>query len=233
MDINSDKFKDNNFFALSLKQNKDENIFASASNLESSLAQVENPITSAVRMNDYDSKILENNAYQDIPDEMLRIEHKISVLEKTFSKINSDTEAMSSYAQHSQVKENLARKEAIEAELKALKKRYSELGFSANISGKIASVVNFTSSTKNTVFSKTKDFLAKKFFFKVSKKSNYCHEMKDALAKLSSINSNVDELITLQVPYGETVDRYDKLTAYLNRANVIHSQISKNLKEMK
>ena len=56
--------------------------------------------------------------------------------------------------------------------------------------------------------------------------------MKEALEKLSDINANVDELITMQVPYGETINRYEKLTAYLGKANMLHSRISKNLKEM-
>lgn len=53
--------------------------------------------------------------------------------------------------------------------------------------------------------------------------------MKDSLEKLSSINSSVDELVTMQVPYGEMEKRYEKLTAYLNKANSIHSEISNNL----
>jgi len=56
--------------------------------------------------------------------------------------------------------------------------------------------------------------------------------MKEALEKLSNINLSVDELIKMQVPYGETIDRYEKLTAYLNKANVIHSQISRNVNDM-
>ena len=184
-------------------------------------------------MNDFDSKILEDNAYLDLPDEMLKLEHKISVLEKTLVRLNGETDIMSGLAQREQVKENLARKKVIEAELADLKKKYGDLGISAKISGQISSVVNFTSNQKNNLISNVKGFISKNILSKISKKTNYSNEMKDALTKLSSINSNVDELITMQVPYGETINRYDKLTAYLNKANVIHSQISKNFKQMK
>ena len=234
MDINFDKIKkNNNFFALSSTSRAEENFFASASNLENSLVSKDSPINSSSRMNDYDSNILENNAYHDIPDESLKLEHKISILEKKLVKVNSEATLMSSFADNDRLKENLARKKVIEAELMNLKKKYSELGLSAKISGQIASVIGFTSNQKSSLVSSTKRFFSKKIFSKISKKFNYSNEMKDALGKLSSINSNVDELITMQVPYGETINRYDKLTAYLNKANVIHSQISKNLKDVK
>ena len=47
--------------------------------------------------------------------------------------------------------------------------------------------------------------------------------------KLETLNKNVDELVTMQMPYGEADERYDRLTNYLNRANVIHFQISKTV----
>ncbi len=56
--------------------------------------------------------------------------------------------------------------------------------------------------------------------------------MKEALENLSSINTSVDELVNLQIPYGKKIERYEKLTAYLNKANVIHAQITKNMNEI-
>ena len=52
------------------------------------------------------------------------------------------------------------------------------------------------------------------------------------LDTLVSINDNVDELITMKVPYGETKANYEKLTNYLYRANKIHSQISKKMQKL-
>ena len=43
---------------------------------------------------------------------------------------------------------------------------------------------------------------------------------------------NVDELIAMKIPYGETKASYERLTTYLYRANTIHSQISKNLQKL-
>jgi len=226
MDIKTDKHKLDNFFVSSSTNRSDENFFASVTNIEAK----EKKQSVSTRMNDFDSSILENNAYQVLPDEMLKIEHKISLLENSLTKISVEANAMNGFAESSQIKENEERKKLVEKELADLKKKYSELGITAKISGQITSVVNFTSAKKNSVLSKTKDFLANKVLAKISKNFHHSQEMKATLEKLSSINANVDELITMQVPYGETISRYERLTAYLNKANVIHSQISKDLK---
>jgi len=226
MDMKIDKHKLDNFFLSSLTNRSDENFFASATNIEVK----EQKQSVSTRMNDLDSNILENNAYQVLPDEMLKIEHKISLLENSLTKISVEANAMKGFVESSQIKENENRKKLVEKELADLKKKYSELGITARISGQITSVVNFTSAKKNSILSRTKDFLSNKVLAKISKNFQQSQEMKATLEKLSSINSNVDELITMQVPYGETVNRYEKLTAYLNKANVIHSKISKDLK---
>ena len=43
---------------------------------------------------------------------------------------------------------------------------------------------------------------------------------------------NVDELIAMKVPYGETKANYEKLTNYLYRANRIHAQINKKMQSL-
>lgn len=228
MDVKFGKLS-NNFFTSSSAITTDENFFINAAKI---ITPQKNQANSN-RLNDYDSNILENNAYQELDDVMLKLEHKIEILESSLSKINKQIAALESFDESIQVNQLIIRKKAIEEELIEFNKKYSELGLSAKISGQIASVVKFTSKKRVTTFSLTKDFLAKKVLAKISKKFNYSQNMKEALEKLSNINTNVDELITMQTPYGETINRYEKLTAYLNRANVIHSQISKCLKNFK
>lgn len=232
MEVKFGKIKPTNFNSNSPAVSPGENFFASGGNGQNKQNKKETAQHGG-RINDYDSNILENNAYQDIPDETLRLEHKINISEKALAKINGELHALKGLADDSQIKQNEARKKQIEEELISLKKEYGKLGIEAKITSQISSVVNFTAEKKENLIIKTKNLFSKKIFTKISKKFNKNEEIKDALKKLSSINSNVDELITMQVPYGETVDRYDRLTAYLNKANVIHSQISKNLKEIK
>lgn len=185
--------------------------------------------TVGLRINDYDSSILENNAYQLLSDDMFKIEHKMEMLEKTLAKINSEIMALQSLGAAIQISELIERKEKIERELIELNKIYSELGISTMISGQIASVVNFTAKKKRNFLSRTRTFISRKILAKISPKISLNQAMKDALENLCNINLGVDELIKMQIPYGETSKRYEKLTAYLNKANTIHSKIAQNM----
>ncbi len=216
----------NNLPLASLPKSND-NFFAQNSDSNKNDSKQKSP-TQGSRINDLDSNILENNAYQTISDEMFKIEHKIGLLEATLAKLTNEIEALQSLGYTMQISELVERKEKIEQELADLNKKYSDLGLSAKISGQIASAVNFTSKSKYTV-SQLKTFISKNILAKISKKFDYSQNMKEALEKLSNINTSVDELIKMQAPYGETPKRYEKLTAYLNKANVIHSQISRNM----
>ena len=55
-------------------------------------------------------------------------------------------------------------------------------------------------------------------------------EIRQSLRKLENINKSVDELMTLQTPYGEAGDKYEQLSKYITRANNIQAQIAKSLK---
>ena len=75
-------------------------------------------------------------------------------------------------------------------------------------------------------------FVTRHIFSKISKKFKSIADLGDSLDTLESINDNVDELIAMKVPYGETKANYEKLTNYLYRANRIHSQISKKMQTL-
>lgn len=231
MEEKSAKAKTNNIFLTSLTNRADANFFASAPKVELNDTQQENPIYSG-RINDYDSSILENNAYQAISDEIFKIEHKIGMLEESLSKLNNEIDTLEAFGYGIQVSNLKDRRKKIEQELAELNKKYSELGIGAKISGQIAAAVKFSSRGNINLFSRIKNFLTRNILAKFSKKFDYTQAMTEALNNLSNINLSVDELIKMQVPYGENVTRYEKLTAYLNKANVIHSQIYKNVNSM-
>lgn len=231
MDVKFGKIKPSStsFFIQAPPVSEAENFFA-----KNSSSQKENPCENRVlgsRLNDYDSNILENTAYQDMPDEILKLEHKIGLLEQTLVQLNTEIDALESLGAQIQISDLKERKRKIEEELTELNNKYCHLGVSSRISGRIASAVHFTSNRRFENFDKIKDFVQKNVLAKVSKKFSQNLTMKDALEKLSSINVSVDELVNIQIPYGENLTRYEKLTAYLNKANVIHSKISHNIKE--
>lgn len=231
MDVKFGKIKPSNasFFIQTPQTSEAENFFAKSVDSQKQAANDSQIIGS--RLNDYDSNILENNAYHDMPDEMFKLEHKINILEQSLAQMNIEIDALESLGAQIQVSDLKERRRKIEEELKELNNKYCKLGVSSNISGHIASVVNFTSNKKFENVDKVKNFVEKNILAKISKKFNQNLTMKDALDKLSSINLSVDELVNMQVPYGENLTRYEKLSAYLNKANVIHAKIAHDIKD--
>lgn len=231
MDVKFGKIRANNNIFLSSQANAaQENFFESAPEIKwPSFSFVKQK--PAIRMNDFDSNILENNAYQTLPDEMLKMEHKMGLLEQNLKKIETEIETLESLGYDIKLYGLKERKYKIEQELAELNEKYSNLSLSAKISGQIASVINHKKLKKLNLFSKAKKFLSKKILAKLFKKIDYSQNMKEALDNLSGINSSIDELINMQSPYGENINRYEKLTAYLNKANSLHSQINKNVSE--
>lgn len=228
MDVKFGKIKSSgNMFLAASTEKPAENFFATNSDTPKKQEQKQ----FSPRINDYDSNILEDNAYQTMPDETFKIEHKISLLEESLTKMINEIEILENLGYDIQVYNLKNQKQKIEQELVELNKRYSELGISAKISGHIASAVNL-SNKKMYYLSNLKRFLSKKLLSKFSKKFNYRQTITEALDNLSNINSNVDELINMQTPYGENINRYEKLTAYLNKANVIHAQIYNNVDKL-
>lgn len=190
-------------------------------------------IQNGLRINDFDSNILENNAYQDIKDEVLKLEHKIDIKEKELEKLTQEIETLSAFENEVQLDDLISQKKILENEIAELNKKYSKYGLSAKISGQIANVVKSGAKKRENLTSSAKNIVLKGFLEKISKKFKCSQSMKDALSTLSNINSDVDELVKMNIPYGEKIARYERLTAYLNKANLIHAHIAKDLKTLK
>jgi len=229
MDVKFGKIRPNNNFFINVSaENSDENFFSSSNNEQNNSEQTPQN-ASGGRINDYDSNILENNAYQTLPDEMFKLEYKISYTEELLTKLSNEISTLEGLGYDIQISDLKNRKMKVEQDLTELNQKYASFGLSSKISGQLSSAVGSAKLQKNSFLSKAQKFLSQKVLSKISKTFSNNLVLKEALENLGNINSSVDELIKMQVPYGETVNRYEKLTAYLNKANVIHSQISKNM----
>lgn len=230
MDVKFGKVKSyNNIFLSASEGEAVTNFFAPNSNQNKHKEQTHQSFSP--RINDLDSNILEQNAYQEMPDELFKLEHKIGMLEQLISKLDTEIETLGNLGYDFQIYNLKDRKQRAEIELAELNKKYCELGLSARISGQIASAVNF-SKKKIGIFSRIKRFFSKKVLAKLSRKFDYNQTISEALDNLFNINLSVDELINMRAPYGESISRYEKLTAYLNKANILHSQINKNINKI-
>src|SRR5574344_1396453 len=87
-----------------------------------------------LRLNDLDSNILENKAYNDMPDKVLKLEHKISAMENSVNKISRDIITLEGLGYDVQLYDLRERKLKLEEELSALKKEYANLDISAKLS---------------------------------------------------------------------------------------------------
>ena len=181
------------------------------------------------RLNALDSTILVNEAYQNLDDETFKSEYQINKLEESLKSIDKEIEQARAINDLQKVDVLVMRKHSIQEKLKGLYKTYGQSDVTAKLSGGIASILN----KKPTIFANIVDncvnFMSEKILPKISKQYDSGRNIKLALGKLETLNKNVDELVTMQAPFGEADERYDMLTEYLNRANVIHYNISKTV----
>ncbi len=178
------------------------------------------------RLNDYDYNILKEEAYKDISNELFKLEYKISRLEEELKLIDEQIQSARDISDYDTVEVLMNRKHVVSDDLTGLMEMYNDKSISAKISGgvinlakeKLAKFKIFGNSVKRIILAN----LPGKF--------SYLEEMKQSLNKLESINRNVDELMTMQTPYGEAGDKYEQLSKYITRANTIQARIAKSVR---
>lgn len=192
-------------------------------------ANNQNTSTPIHRLNGLDSTLLEKEAYRDIDDDAFKIEYKIEQLESDLKILDKQIASAEALNDTEKVDMLTMKKHSIEYQLNDLYKIYQGADITRKLTGNLTSLMK----PKKNVFSEFKqnvsDFINNKILAKISKRFNSGRDLKTALNKLQNINQNVDELVSLQAPYGEKEEKYDRLTKYLTKANTIQYQISKEL----
>lgn len=182
------------------------------------------------RLNDYDCNILKEDAYKEVSDELFKLEYKISRMEEDLKQIDSQIQSARDISDYDTVEYYVNRKRVLQEDLKNLTEIYNEKSLSTKISGGlfgiISPIIKLCVKNIKKITSEIKDFIISLLPSKFSS----VLEIRQSLSKLESISKSVDELMSLQTPYGEAVDKYNQLSKYITRANNIQAQISKNLK---
>ncbi len=186
------------------------------------------PFTGYHKLNDYDSNLLNNNSVNELSDEFINLEYKIAEKTEMLDAINTKIKGAELLGKLLDVMELKIQAKTLEKEIAELKEQYSKRNFAEKLAGSA-----IKQKKNEPVVIRMQKFISKKIIAKVSKKFKSIMDLSDSLDTLKSINQNVDELIAMKVPYGETTASYEKLTAYLYRANKIHSQISKSMGAIK
>lgn len=179
------------------------------------------------RLNDYDLNILNENSFKELDDKALKMEYMINEKEEALNNLNNKIKGAELLGKLLDVMELKIQAKKLENEISELKEKYAKQNLADRLTSKIPKKKKQISPLK--VLAR---FVTRKIFSKISKKFKSIADLGDSLDVLTSINDNVDELIAMKVPYGETKANYEKLTNYLYRANRIHSQISRKMQKL-
>lgn len=182
------------------------------------------------RLNDYDMNILQEDAYKDVKDEVFKLEYRISRLEGQINDIDKQIQAAREIKDYVLLETLFSRKKFLQDDLDSLLAIYSDSSLSAKISGEIFNFIPKSIKDKFSLCNKLLISVSELFLSKLPKRFSSGLEIRKSLAKLENISKNVDELMTLQTPYGEAQDKYEQLSKYIIKANNIQAQISKYLR---
>ena len=224
--MSGDMFVNNNENPFGNKLQDDDNFFLQPEEIRTFSGQTE----PQRRLNDYDYNILKEDAYKDVSDEIFKLEYKISKTEDELKTIEGEIQAAKDVRDFNKVEFLFNRKKQLQEDLEGLIEIYNDTSLSAKISGGITSILSPKVKENFGGLRKIFDVFSEALIAKLPRRFSSALELKKSLAKLENINKSVDELMTLQTPYGEAVDKYEKLTKYITRANAIQAQISKSLR---
>ena len=224
--MSGDMFVNNNENPFGNKLQDDDNFFLQPEEIRPINVQTE----PQRRLNDYDYNILKEDAYKDVTDEIFKLEYKISKTEEELKSIEDEIQAAKDVRDFNKVEFLFNRKKQLQEDLNGLIEIYNDTSLSAKISGGITNMLSPKVKENFSGIKKLFGIFSDALISKLPKRFSSALELKKSLAKLENINKSVDELMTMQTPYGEAVDKYEKLTKYITRANTIQAQISKSLK---
>lgn len=181
------------------------------------------------RLNGYDCTILNQTNFEANPQETeeVSIEYRIKDKESQVKDLDAKIKVADNYGTQNEALGLKAKRQRLLQELDTLRKQQM---FGGRVLGeKTKQVYHETFKRKMPVIYKIQAFISRQILARLSKKINSVVTLSDSLEQLSQISKSVDELVDMNVPYGEKVENYEKLTEYLNQANMIHSRISKSL----
>lgn len=179
------------------------------------------------RLNGYDSTILNKANFDQVQEPDLSMDFRIKEKETILKELDEKIKLSDNYGNQGESLSLKAKRQRIYQELNTLKKQqiYGSQGLSED------KFAHDTLKNRMPVLYKINDFVSRHILSKVSKKINSVVALSDSLEQLSDISKSVDELVGMNIPYGEKVQNYEKLTQYLSQANAIHSKISKTLRK--
>ena len=183
------------------------------------------------RLNDYDFNLLKEDAYKDVSDDLFKLEYKIARTAEEIKSFEVQIQAASDINDVDLIKDLQNRYNLAKEDYESLVAIYNDKSISARVSEGILSL--FGEKIKGNYKSVQNIFynLSEKVIEKLPKQFSSIIELKKSLNKLENINKSVDELISMNIPYGENLNKYDQLSKYIVKANAIQGELSKIIKK--
>lgn len=182
------------------------------------------------RLNAMDSSLIEETTYATIDDPNLKLENKIERIEEIISVLDEKIIVAETVKDDLKAKEMFIQKTLLEKKLKKLQDEYKAKGFDTRLTQGIISFFGLPENLAEDMKNNFERFLNKSQVGKHVQPVIKFFQIKDTLSRLDKINKSVDELVSMQVPFGENDARYETLAKHLARANHLHNQIHKELK---
>lgn len=179
------------------------------------------------RLNGYDSTILNNSKFDEAEEQELSIDYRIKEKEQSIKDLDEKIKLADNYGTQNESLGLKAKRQRYMQELSSLEKQRV---YGGRVLGEKAKLSHNIIKEKMPMVYKVQSFISRNILAKISKKVNSVVTLSDSLEQLSEISKSVDELMDMNIPYGEKAHNYEKLTQYLNKANVIHAKISKSLR---
>jgi len=182
--------------------------------------------TTKRHLNDYDFNLLKEDAYKDVSDDVFKLEYQISKTEETISNLDKQINAAKEIRDFELAETLFEERKKLQEDLVYLSNAYKNASLSAKISGGYTSkFINSVKELKNGLINSVENIISR-----LPGRFSSIIEIKNSLDKLENINKSVNELMSMQIPYGESSHKYDTLSKYIVKANAIQTEISKYMK---
>ena len=180
------------------------------------------------RLNAYDTELFEEVPITKIDTSVnFSGEKKIRELDNRLKKIDEQIKSSAAYNDEALVKELHIERYRIMRQIDNLKAMSNKVVNPDTPYGRI-----FVAAVKiATEFEKKRQRIARffknKVVSKILKPFSKSEKLKEMLSTLNTLNTNVNQLCTLRIPYGEQEMKYEELAKYISQAASIQSLIKK------
>ena len=222
----NDIFELNKIKTQKLENKSGKNFFENSSAPSGFVSNMEIP-ENFRRLNDYDFNLLKEDAYKDIDDDIFKLEYKISKAEEEINNLEFQLQSAKDIDDVNLVYDIEKRLKVAKEDYEALIAIYNNKSFS----GKITDIVKTKIDTKFSGIKNNILNISEKIVEKLPAPFSKIFELKKSLTKLENINKSVDELMRLNIPYGENINKYEQLSRYIIKAYSIQSEISNYIKK--